>query len=223
MKAYALLLDDVMPELPGITPELATHHIKRAANDFYSRSTLSRLTLTPLDVVTNTSTYALVHPDVANFSISKVLQVEYEGRLLIPQTLEFLNGNPNEWDRNTCDATQYSWRTQTGRPRFFLQPSVDTLTLVPVPDHDTLATLTVTIADQPIYSGTGIGDVVFDNYAEDIGAGAKARLMAMPAKPWSNPSSAMMYRNQFESGVAAAHVIATRGFGRATLRTRAWG
>lgn len=223
MKAYALFLDDVLPELPGLTPELALHHIKRACNDFYSRSLCTRVQLPAIDVVTGTAAITLAHPSPLDFEIGKVLTIEYEGRALVPKTVEWMNGNTNDWDRNTGDQTTYSWRTQQGRPRFYVQASYNQLVLVAVPDHDTIGGLIVTVADQPVYSGAGIGDSIYGRFVDEISAGAKARLMSMPAKPWTNGTAAAAYKEQFEAGIGAAHAMASKGYNRATLRTRAWG
>ena len=223
MKAYTNLYDDVLPELPGIEVTLALHHIKRACQDFCSRSAFSRVTLPAINVTTSLATYSLAHPDPTNFEITKILVVEYEGRRMTPKTIEWMNDTPNDWNRNTGDATLYSWRTQTGNPRFYIQQAIASLTLVAVPNHDTLSGLLVTISDQPSYTGVGINDDTWSAFAEDIGAGAKSRLMKMPNKPWSNAQAGHDYWVQFENAIGAAATMASKGYGRATLRTKAWG
>src|SRR5438270_592569 len=69
-------------------------------------------------------------------------------------------------------------------------------------------------------ASTGFPDWIFSRYLDALAAGAKARLMLMQAKPWSNAGQAADYRSQFDAEVANARAEATTALTRAATRTR---
>lgn len=65
------------------------------------------------------------------------------------------------------------------------------------------------LAFKPTLSAKTIPDALFDDYAEDIASGAKARLMAMRGMPFADGAHASFNRNAFESAI---HQAANIGF-----------
>lgn len=134
-------------------------------------------------------------------------QIEAEGRILLPKPTDWLDW----WNRN--------WRTSSdGGVKYYTQPDQDHITLAAVPDQNAILTLQVSL--KPKREATGIPDVVFQTYLEEIAAGAKARLMIIPGKPWSNPQTSAYYLGMFERGISAATAEADTGFTRAPIRTK---
>jgi hypothetical protein len=216
--AYTALYDDVLPELPGCEPTLALHHIKRACNDFYERSLYARETLAGINVVAQTATYAVAPTDATNFQVGKILRAQLFG--FVGDT------NPVTLDPKTpaeLDLILPQWATASGSPRYYTQTAIDSMTLALVPATSTTGGLVVTIAKLPQYAGTGIDSAIYDKFGEEIAKGAKARLMRMKKKPWSDPEQAQVYQEMFDKEISAAAVIAARAYGRGRLRTRAWG
>jgi hypothetical protein len=214
MKAYTLLYDDVMPELPGCDLPLALHHIKRTCNDFYDSTMCSRETLALMDVTVNVPTYAIVPSDSANFDVDRVLEV----RLLNGSRYKKLD--PTK--RSTLDIFCEDWDTQTGTPTQYLQDAVNSVTLVKIPDTTITGGLKVTIAKVPLYAGAGIDDDIFAAYAETLAKGVKARLMRMAKKPWTNQVQGATYAKEYGIELSAAAVLAAKGFGRAPFRSRVY-
>jgi hypothetical protein len=62
----------------------------------------------------------------------------------------------------------------------------------------------MTVALAPTRKSTGIETFIYDLYSEGIAAGAKARLMAMPSKPFTDLNASMMYRAQFSAVISDA-------------------
>lgn len=219
MTPYTTLYDDVLPELPGAESALALHHIKRACNDFYERSLYSRETLAGQTITVNVATYSVVASDPSNFDCGKILEVSFwdsSGSMTKPKSL-----TPRTREQLTYEMPD--WATRTGTPSAYTQPAIDRVTLAYTPDATYTGGLIVTIAKLPLYAGAGVDDAVFEKFNEVLAYGAKARMMRMPKKPWSNPKLAAEYRTMFDQEVGKAAAIAAKGYGRAPLRTRAYG
>jgi hypothetical protein len=216
MKAFTTFYDEVVPEIPGADLTLVLHHIKRVCIDFCQRSLFARDSLAAIDVVASTASYAIAPTDAVNFAINKVLEVRLNSGVgtranrLSPRT-------PSQLDNELPD-----WDTATGQPMFFTQRDAGILTLAKVPSTSITGGLLVTISKIPLYAGAGVDDATA-SWAESIGAGAKARLMRMPKKPWSNPALAERYERYYDQELAAATVIAEKAYGAAPLRTRSYG
>ncbi len=88
--------------------------------------------------------------------------------------------------------------------------------LIPVPT----GRIDVKLAFKPTLLGSGVGDDVFNKYAEVVACGAKAKLMAMPAA-WANPVVGQMHRQMFDKGIHSAANEGSRLKGR--LRSKPWG
>lgn len=58
----------------------------------------------------------------------------------------------------------------------------------------------------PKFNATVFDANLIERYAETLIAGAKARLMEMPGKPWSNPGLAGYNKGLFDVGVAKARI-----------------
>lgn len=63
----------------------------------------------------------------------------------------------------------------------------------------------------PLDTITTIDDFIYDDYHKAIEAGAKAELMAMPKKDWSNPAMVGYYRGLYTDGVVAAKIRQSKG------------
>lgn len=71
----------------------------------------------------------------------------------------------------------------------------------PVPyDSD----LIINVALKPLPTVSSLPDFLFNDWYQTIAAGAKAKLMIIPGKEWSNPNLAVIHSNLFEDGVGDA-------------------
>lgn len=65
-------------------------------------------------------------------------------------------------------------------------------------------TMAVYVSLKPLRSATALPDFLFNDWFQPIAAGAKAKLMVMPEKPWTNPKAFGVHAQVFESGVGSA-------------------
>jgi hypothetical protein len=99
-------------------------------------------------------------------------------------------------------------------------PDLRTLHLTPT-QWDAGRAIGVTLALEPIRTAETLPDLL-ERYAEDIGAGALARLKAQTGREWADGAGAAAGRAQFEAAIHRAAMSVAKGHGRARLRVRAY-
>jgi hypothetical protein len=192
------LLNDVMPDVPGAGKELVLHAIRRAARDFCNYSRIHRVTLASFNTVGGTAGYVLTPP--ADTEIVDAVKVKYAGDKIDPLMIESL---PDDSD--------------AGTPTCYALDQDDTLILEPPPSA--VAAVLVTVALMPTMTATAIDDTLAADWGDAIAKGAKARLMSMAKKTWSDSVQARNYKEDFEAEKASARLSGNRGKTRAPIRT----
>jgi hypothetical protein len=76
------------------------------------------------------------------------------------------------------------------------------------------------VSIKPSITATGVNDDLFDQYGEAIGYGARARLMSMKDKPYSDLKLAGIEQLKFNEKVGQVQVDVARAFSKAPLRTK---
>ncbi len=69
-----------------------------------------------------------------------------------------------------------------------------------ISDYD----MDVYVSLKPLRSATELPDILYNDWYQTIAAGAKAKLMVMPEKPWTNPKFAGLHSGVFEDGAKSA-------------------
>ena len=197
--------DYVLPEVPGVLQAYARHHVKLAAIDFCKRAWVWVVDQGPITVAAKVNAYDWEPP--VNTEITRPLLVWYEKEELSPRT------------RNDLSALYGDFMQAAGNPEAFAQDNLTQLILVPTPQAVSLAGITAKVALKPTRAATGIDSMIFNRYADDIALGAKARLLAVRKKPWSDPVGAEQYRQDYEAAVVAARLEVSKGLAAARLRT----
>lgn len=97
------------------------------------------------------------------------------------------------------------------------------LSLYPTPSQ--AETMVVRAAYAPTESATTLPDFLGWDYRDAMTGGAKANLMAMAGKPWSQPDHVAFQRQKFDDAVATAlaEELHGRTVGTVTLRPRRFG
>lgn len=72
----------------------------------------------------------------------------------------------------------------------------------------------------PTPSSKTLPDFLMERYAYAIASGTKARLMAVPGQPWSNPSISAFYRAEYDQAVIDARIDMERDNAVGSLRVR---
>jgi hypothetical protein len=215
MTAWSAWYDDVLPEVPGALQALAEYHIKRAVIEFCTKARCYRKDAAVDDAggsALRTFPTSLVPSGTRPVAI---MRAKWAGK-----DLEIVS-------REVLDEQYGSqvWTSLSGlAPRFLLRDRVSVqgggFSLVPYPTAATTGSLWMTVALRPTEAATTVDDSVYEEFRDSIAAGAKARLMAMPKKPWSDPALAGFYGSEFRRAIDVAKIKADRGADRQRLATR---
>ncbi len=104
------------------------------------------------------------------------------------------------------------WRDQTAdTPDSFTLPSAGTIRLIGKPTVNITAALVARVALKPTHASTNAADFLFNDWHEGIAHGAKARLMAVADKPWTNPQAALFHERMYKSAITRAHARTLKG------------
>lgn len=201
------LYDEVMPELPGAPQPMVYNAIRNSVIAFCNGSDIWRTWLDPIDVVAGQNTYDITTD--AGTDLVTLLSVKYDGRrILTPRNEDALN----EWHAR--------WRTERDEPKHYMQQDQDSVIIACVPPCSITGGLMLSVSLQPERTAKTFPGWIYSQYWEGITAGAKARMLKMPAKPWSNPQAGMMYEQTFDNETAGARADASRSLVRSRAVTR---
>lgn len=204
MKAWSLFYPDVLPELPGAPVAMIDHWLRNAAIEFCERSKAHVTDLAPVSAVADQMSYAI--PLVTGTELVEINELWFSGERLTPKSPGFL-------------SDQYAdWTIEIGAPDYYTQQDAVNVLLVPAPDTAETDAIKIKASIKPGTAATGIDDMLFSKWRIPIGAGCKAKMMAMAGKPWSNPDNVILYLSQFEAAIAEATPDANAGFVRARPR-----
>lgn len=202
-----LFLNEVMPDVPGCSKEVAVNAIRNAAIEFCKKSFVWMETLDPVNVVANVDVYDL--DGMPNGSvIERVNKLYYLGAELTASNVDEVNAK-----RQSAVG---------GAVKYYAQSSPTQVILYGIPDVSTTGALVMDVALTPSRSSVGIDSAITDRYLDGIVSGAKSRLMLIPKKPWTDLALASYHKGEFGSAVDTAMIDAARGFGRSPIRTKTY-
>lgn len=96
-----------------------------------------------------------------------------------------------------------------GTPEYFMRNGV-VLDLAPTPKQTERNAVEVRVAVAPTRSSSELADEVADAHFDTIIRGALLHLLEMPAKPWTSPTTAALYRQQLAQEYVDARRAAKR-------------
>lgn len=202
--------DFIMPELPGIQPNLVDLYLRLSIIEFCDETQVWVVDSDAIDIVAGTATYQINPPAsvTTGADVSMVKWAWFDGTPLTFTTFEELaQSNITNWADMTAE-----------KPKGYTQPTQDTLTLFPIPTVDYTAGLKLKMALRPSLTSVAIPDWIGNKWIQEFSYGAKAALMAMYGKPWSNPEGAAYYRSLFEAAKTRGVIDSNRNFTRANSR-----
>jgi hypothetical protein len=209
MTPYENFFPEVLVELPDCSPDVAIMAIRNTVIEFCQKSLIYQETLDPVSIIGNIDTYDLDAPK--GYRVHKVMKAWFKGSELKPLAPDDI-GVPDPY--NTIIG---SYTGQKGPVQGYLQKDFDTVTFTPIPDQAYPNAITMRVALVPLRTSTGIADFIYEQYAEAIGFGAKARLQISPGKPYTNGDAATVNQQRFNSAVNDARQRAVRGNTRSDL------
>jgi hypothetical protein len=201
MKLWSDFYDLIVPDLPGCPLAIVDNALRQAAILFCEMSLAWRATLADVAVVAGTNTYPYVPPS---------------GAVVHAITYAAFNGEEIAAHTGESDLRIWDWRNQTGTPEYVLGGATS---LILVPNPDAAGTLSLIVALKPMPTATGIDDDIFNEWRDAIIAGALARLMMSPKKPYTDAQMASFHQMQFFTKTGTAGMRVARSYTRAPLQT----
>lgn len=186
MKDWADFYPFVRPHVQGCPNPLLDQQLRLAAREFCEGS---RVWKEWSDTVTADGTTNRFEFDIAS------------GQDLVKVCRCLVNGK--DWSIKASRDLPQDWETaSTGlfETLVFLNDSEYMLFGAPASGDE----IRLEIALEPALDGTGVDDAVHKAWADAIGFGAVARLLATPKKPWSEPGAAPYYRGLFTDAMHKA-------------------
>lgn len=207
-KTWDAWLPDVLPHVAGCPDVLASHEIKRAAQQFFRQSRAWRAVLDPL-------TLDVGEPELRVFSDiagSEIVRIEKAALGSEPLGLLSLD--------DVSATFGPDWAAQTGTPLAVTALTPLSVRLVPYPDAAVDADLLLTVSLVPSETASGIPDELYAAYREQIATGAKSRLMLIKGQAWFDPEYGTALAGAFAGDIAAARLAAARATGRGRISAR---
>jgi len=213
MKYWDDFLSEVLPYVENCPIPIAKNYIKNAAIELCQRATLWRQELDRINITANIHTYELcteLNTDETISSIDYAYITEDSGETNLTVTTE--------------DAMKIStkvWRTLTAtKPESIMMLNTENCRLYPIPEVDITNSLVVGLIMKPSRDAAGVPDWIFEQWAETIAHGAKARLMGMKGRDWYAPSEATDEQADFDLGVKDATIRANKGHSRQNTKVQ---
>jgi hypothetical protein len=199
VKTWAQFFPFIEPEVMGCPAALIEHHLRQAARDFCRRSKAWRewVDAVTADGVTNTFDYDLA----SGQELVAITRALINDR---PLTVTAGRDLPDDWQETVPTLT---WKDT------LVHLTNEQYMVFPMPDAADV--LRLEMAFMPTQASTGIGDIVFDEWADELATGCKARLWAMKGHDWAATDLALDARQRFEGYIARA---ANRAMARRDVR-----
>lgn len=203
---FEKLVDEGRFDMPLDVPyPTAINALRMAAIEFCDRSMVYVADLDPVSVVADEATYSLDAPN--GTKVVRIEQAWFNGVKLTPTT------------RLDLARDYANWPTITGSPTHYTQENTEEVILFPKPTSALADGLTMKVALKPSRTATVIENWLLEKYQDDIFYGAKWHLFEMTDKPWANGDAAMYCKAKFDESITAAQLSASKGMGKARLRT----
>lgn len=205
--SYEEFLPRVLQYVPDASEFIAVDAIKQACIEFCERTYYWQYQSPSLNVVNGQSQYVI--PTPADTKFVGPVQVYFNTLLLIPKS-------PDE----LADIYRMgSWSQLQGSPQYVTRIIKPELTLVPIPYVTQPATLYVRAALAPTQDSTEIDSEIYEQWAEAIAWGARARLLAQPRQDYTDKAGSIEAAKMFNYHINRARIQMNKGLTRASTRT----
>ena len=190
MASFESLVKDVLPYVPGCPDSLIQTNIRSAAIELCEKSTAFTFDLDPITTISGEYEYEFDQP--SGTDVHQILWATYDGHDLDPIS-------PRSLELNYPD-----WRDKTGTPTVYLQKTVNTFWLVPVPNDG--KELLINVALKPTRTTNNIDTEFSNTYRDGIIYGTIFRLLRIPQKEWTAPIASADYFNLFQAEISDAEL-----------------
>lgn len=206
MIAIDEFLTSVLPDVPGCPESLASEMVLEAAITLCKRSRVLKEALDPIDVVAAQRDYTL-----STYGDTVVIE---------PVSVLYDSVRLDAVQEAILDDMAPTWRLSDGPFGYYTVLNPGTLTLAFSPSVGVTGGLRVTVSVRPSNQSVALPDVLYNEYSGTIADGAKALLMVIPGKAWSNPALGDYYDGKFYRDVQDIKMQGMRSFSNAVTVTR---
>lgn len=212
MTSYEDFLSRVLIEVPGCAEISALLAIKDTCIEFCEKSLILVRDHDPITVAKGEVDYDLEAP--TDMVVVKVMKAWMESKPIDPLYPDVVT------DASVYNRLFSSFQAAPSLPQRYLQKSERTITVWPLPDKAYPNGLTLRVALKPTRSSTSVDDVIYEDYADVIAAGALSRLLRSNSKPYTDLRLAEDRRREFMAGVNVARQRSGHGHTRSNLSVR---
>lgn len=202
----------VTPDVMGAPEPAIMTAVQGAIVEFCEKSLVLQRDHDPITAIAGLTDYELDPPD--NHLAVKIMRAWFNGGELEPLAPDEVS-NPAIYNRFYSGADSMG-----GTPRQILQKDERTFSLWPTPEKTESNAITLRVALKPRRDAEKVEDVLYEDYAEVISAGAKARLQMSTGQPYFNAQMAGANMAAFQQGLNIARSRAVHGHGRSNLRVQ---
>lgn len=214
MASYDDFLSRLLSEVPGCPEPAALQSIKDTTIDFCEKTLIHQADHDPVAAIARIADYDLETP-VTGTRVIRVMKAWYLGNELSPVAPDYIR-DPSLYNQRIGG----DFETKYSSPQNFTQKDTATFSLYPVPDKTVTNAITMRVALAPLRSSETCADFLYEQWVEDICAGAAARLQASPNKAYTNPQFAVSNQRRYTAGVNDARMRSNRGFTRANMQVK---
>ena len=208
IKVWSEFYDYTRTQLNGVASNLVDNALMHSARDFCIETNLDAIDFVTQNVSAGTASYTITCSDSQKEPCS-VSKVWVDGSPLFYITLAALESKSALWTADTSTL-----------PTDFTQYADDNVFLYPNPTLSYTSGLVCSGSARPTLTATGIEKWIGDKYVETIAAGAKARLMMQPGRPWTDVAQAQVQGAMFMGGISSAKIQAYKTNTRGSLTAR---
>ncbi len=203
MKKWESFYPYVLPDVPGCPDPIVDQALVLATREFCERTLIWQVDPDADTTIADVAEYDFdtdQHQEVIEF-VSATLNGK-------PLAIVAENDLPADWKTSQQGLCECAFTLD--RVRFTIVPT-------PTAAYD----LTTKLIVRPSLSAPGVDDRIFDQYARQIGFGAKANLMMANNRPYSNMPLAAVNRGLFEDAIHRAALTHSRGHAKRRRRVSA--
>lgn len=198
---------DVAIDVPGCPSFTIEKAVRDTVIDFLERTHLIQRTVGPLDVTAGPgpkTDFGALGATERVLAIKRAWIDSMPAEVVAPAEI---------------DADWPDWQTRLGTPQYLVMEQPDAYYVVPALEGAMTGALRLKIAVGLLETATSCDDRVRREYRDAITAGAKARLLSISDKRWTDFALAGSMQASYMSNVASATIAALRTPARRKLTT----
>jgi hypothetical protein len=204
---YEEFLPRVLQYVPDASEFIAVDAIKQACIEFCERTYIWQYTVPAMDIINGQANYVIATPDETK-TVGPI-QAYFNTNLLIPKS-------PDE----LADIYRMgAWDQLEGAPQYVTRIIKPEIVLVPIPYITQPGVLYLRVSLAPTRDSTEIDSEIYEQWAEAIAWGARARLCAQPRQDYTDKNAAIEASKMFNFHINRARIQVNKGLTRSSVRT----